>query len=168
MGYFTWTWANRPVQYKYGPTNASKLLYDRKGYVAIPDEWKHLYPDAIINKKTGAAFLKTDAYDGYGHFGENNKYDVYEMIVDWNRDYLKWTREEHPLHPLYVAICEGKSKEEIDAIAIQCGENQYWKRNIGISISCYNEDMDRLKYPIKIVTSTRVLYKDCKRSYSCQ
>lgn len=45
-------------------------------YVLIPEEF-------------GGGHIYERCYDGYGNFGDN---DVYELVADWNRRYLK----EHP------------------------------------------------------------------------
>ena len=61
MGYFTFTFANW--------NNEKKLRYGYSGYIACPD----------------GTFIRTKYYDGYGHF--SNK-DVYDLVVDWNKDNL--------------------------------------------------------------------------------
>lgn len=140
-------------------------------YVLVPKEFKEKYAD----KDTG--YIKEDCYDGYGRFG---KYDIYDLVVDWNKtnleDYLRLSKVSKEDWQINVArmYANGKTDKDIqDFIDIKvCNGTlpsylqEDWKRNIGISIACYDEDNARLKYPIKITHNVNAVYEKCKPSLS--
>lgn len=107
--------------------------------------------------------LEEREYDGFGVFGGQ---DIYDLVADWNREWLS-------KHPEFYLRCDRRpaglcgwyhlyadlslSREEVTAKmreVISCWE---W-RWIGIAIACYDEDNFRLPYPIKLV-SKRVPYE---------
>ena len=70
MGCFTWTLANRTPKKVRGRYAAQCILrYDSYGAIICPD-------DTIISEPH---------YEGYGVFDGK---DVYDLVVDWNKDYL--------------------------------------------------------------------------------
>ena len=70
MGCFTWTLANRTPKKVRGRYAAQCILrYDSYGAIVCPD-------DTIISEPH---------YEGYGVFDGK---DVYDLVVDWNKDYL--------------------------------------------------------------------------------
>jgi hypothetical protein len=92
----------------------------------------------LIPKEFGGGFIK-EKYQDYGKLGtkENGepKYDMYELLAFWNKaDGLKYNGE----YPLM---------KEIDAYT---NEN----RRKGIDIGCYDEDILKLKYPLKLVSAS--------------
>jgi len=99
----------------------------------------------LIPKEFGGGFIK-DKYQDYGHLGakENNepKFDMYELLAFWNKvKGLKYD-EDYPL------------MKEIDR---HTNDN----RRLGISIGCYDSDILKLKYPLKLVsTSFKGNYED--------
>ena len=104
-------------------TNTENIAYDRLFKFLIPKEF-------------GGGFIK-DYYQDYGYLGtkENRKpkYDMYELLAFWNKvEGLKYNGE----FPLM---------KEIDEYT---DEN----RNKGIDIGCYDKDILRLKYPLKLVS----------------
>jgi hypothetical protein len=104
-------------------TNTENIAYDRLFKFLIPKEF-------------GGGFIK-DYYQDYGYLGtkENGKpkYDMYELLAFWNKvEGLKYNGE----FPLM---------KEIDEYT---DEN----RNKGIDIGCYDKDILRLKYPLKLVS----------------
>ena len=155
MGYYTWTFANRPKQ---------KLQYSACGFVACPD----------------GAFIKEDCYDGYAMFGGH---DVYELVVDWNRDLLREiysrlpTVKKHGLTwPVLecVAMAAMKNDEAAqDRVNALIEEGRLsscyakdWKRTIGIEIAC--ETNAFIPFPIKITSSCKGNYNDLPASESTQ
>ena len=136
MGFFSWKFADVKQRLKIG----------REAYV----------PVAPCFHDTYGVQIHTHYYDGYGHFG---KYDIYDLVADWNRKYLA----ENPSH--YLPGQEEKvsaaswykyyadlslSKKEIEELMSK-EEGYKWEyRYIGIHIACYNEDNASLEYPIKI------------------
>ena len=133
MGCFSWMFADTDNQYP--------LLIGKPGYVLCPD----------------GKLIFESSYGGYGLF---NEYDIYDLVVEWNRpyikDYLKNKKDNYLNWPdqLIEAI------QISDERAQQIIGNYYlpgsymiseWKRNLGIEIACYDEDNAGLPYPIKIV-----------------
>lgn len=131
----------------------------RDVYVLVPKEFRKEYGLRIVEH----------CYDGYGHFGG---YDVYDLVADWNREYLA----KHPEHYIpgqltkvsdnswYKAYADlRKTKDEI----VETVEGLYseW-RTIGIEIACYDEDNAALPFPIKITHDANVIYEECEPSPS--
>ena len=167
MGYYTWTVANRKEKKTKDGwySDQCKLAYGGYGAVITPD-----------NKR-----IEIEHYAGYGIFGRE---DVYEMVVDWNRDYLKDIfKSMATRHPdgfwgcTLKEIAEAyqmRDKKRVAKLAEDLGKEHpflrtEWKRNIGITIACYDEDNDALPFPIKIVDSIRSKpYAELHVSHSCQ
>ena len=92
----------------------------------------------LIPKEFGGGFIK-DYYQDYGYLGTkedgSEKYDMYELLAFWNcPDKVKYDGD----FPLLKEIDEYTDKN----------------RNIGIDIGCYDVDIDKLKYPLKLVSPT--------------
>lgn len=92
----------------------------------------------LIPQEFGGGFIK-DEYQDYGDLGnkENGepKYDMYELLAFWNKaEGLKY-EGEFPL------------MKEID-------EHTDHNRGLGIDIGCYDEDILKLKYPLKLVSAS--------------
>ena len=116
--------------------------------VAYGEEFKFLIP-----KEFGGGYIE-DNYQDYGYLGikENSepKYDMYELLAFWNRpDLVKHHDNTIP------------NMKEIDDLTDK-------NRIIGINIGCYDSDIDKLKYPLKLVsTEYKGTYEDLdKPSYS--
>ena len=143
MGCFSWTYANRD-------TEVANIMDGN-------------YYKMLIPKEYGGGAIK-DSYRGYGRIGrvkENNQielYDMYEVLAFWNaempykdgkvKDYLKY---------------EGDSLPDLKPIDGDTDAN----RLIGIQIGCYDRDINKLKYPLKLVTRYyEGSYESCQgRSY---
>ncbi len=122
----------------------------------------------------GEPYKETD-YEGYGEFGGH---DVYDLVVEWNRNYLtpellsKPERSKYELGEegdTYYARAVQKYNMTCKAITdyangatdeymyqtygsiLGYGDGSDWKRCLGIKLACYDEDHVKLKYPIKIV-----------------
>jgi len=122
----------------------------------------------------GEPYKESD-YEGYGVFGGR---DVYELVVEWNREYLtkdnihKPERSQYRDGPVgdtgfskalenYEKTCEaiadyaaGASDDfmkETYGKFLANGFPSNWKRSLGITLACYERDLVKLKYPIKIV-----------------
>lgn len=90
----------------------------------------------LIPKEFGGGFIK-DKYQDYGYLGTKEdggaKYDMYELLAFWNKaEGLKYDGE----YPLL---------KEIDDYTDQ-------NRNKGINIGCYDGQILKLKYPLKLVS----------------
>lgn len=150
MGFFSWLDCIDKSQI---------LIHERKNvYVLVP-------------KRFGGGHIVETFYDGYGNFGFD---DIYELVADWNRTYLS----KHPDFVLpsvnrkvseycwYEAYINKKnSHEDIVNITrtkydLECFEY----RDIGIALSCEDEDNAVIKYPIKITHNPDVVYEDCEPS----
>ena len=114
----------------------------------------------LIPKEFGGGYIE-DRYQDYGYLGTKDdgseKYDMYELLAFWNadmpykdglvRDYLKYDGE----FPLMKEI----------------GEYTDDNRIIGIDIGCYDHDINKLKYPLKLVSPQyNGTYEQCRgKSY---
>ena len=106
----------------------------------------------LIPEEFGGGYIK-DYYQDYGYLGTKEdgtpKYDMYELLAFWNheateeRGYeLRYDGEEMPM------------MKEID-------QHTFYNRNVGINIGCYDKQIDRLKYPLKLVScSYKGSYED--------
>lgn len=161
MGQFSWI---------YSDTN-EQLLDDVKAdaYLLVPKPFQKEYGKAIHES----------GYDGYGHFG---KYDVYDLVALWNRDYFpsetrivtypereKYVNDD--CYELSVKIYKRNvqmGKDFVNYVSDTEMKEKYGKeylREIGINIACFDEDNEKLKYPIKITTK-EMEYENVKPSKS--
>jgi hypothetical protein len=114
-------------------TNTENVAYDRPFKFLIPKEF-------------GGGFIK-DNYQDYGYLGTKNdgepKHDMHEILAFWNKADVKYNGE----FPLM---------KEID-------EHTDYNRGKGIDIGCYDEDILKLKYPLKLVSASfKGTYEDLK------
>lgn len=99
----------------------------------------------LIPLEFGGGFIK-DHYQDYGYLGKKEngkpKHDMYELLALWNApDKCRFAGEFNPL-------------KEID-------EYTNYNREIGIDIGCYDEDINILKFPLKLVSpSYKKSYED--------
>lgn len=139
-------------------------------FVLVPEEFGETY----------GLHIKEPCYDGYGHFGE---FDAYELVALWNRDHIgienlikpersMWSNDtlgeeffnkgiEH-----YERKCE-RLNDFIKGSSYETMEVKYGKyflREIGIDIACYDEQNAALEYPLKITHDPDVVYEDCEPS----
>lgn len=122
--------------------NKENLCIGESAYVLLPDK------EPIFEA----------SYDGYGHFGGA---DVYEVAFELNRglitekflDSCRCTPRNYDRRIIHWTL-EGKTDQEItNLIKQQCDNDCFireWKREVGITLSCYDEDNERLPFPIKI------------------
>ncbi len=99
----------------------------------------------LIPQKFGGGFIK-DKYQDYGLLDTNNdgqpKFDMYEILAFWNNAKGLKYNGEYPL------------MKEIDKFT----DNN---RGIGINIGCYDKEILKLKYPLKLVScSFKGTYED--------
>jgi hypothetical protein len=92
----------------------------------------------LIPIEFGGGFIK-DTYQDYGYLGTKEdgepKYDMYELLAFWNKlEGLKYNGE----FPLM---------KEID-------EHNDHNRGLGIDVGCYDADILKLKYPLKLVSAS--------------
>lgn len=99
----------------------------------------------LIPKEFGGGFIK-DKYQDYGLLGTKDngepKYDMYELQAFWNKAEGIMYDGKFPLM---------KERDHYTRI----------NRNKGIDIGCYDEDILKLKYPLKLVSpSFKGTYED--------
>ena len=92
----------------------------------------------LIPKEFGGGFIK-EKYQDYGYLGTKPdgepQFDMYELLALWNEPHsCKYDGEFNSL-------------KEIDEYT---DEN----RGYGIDIGCYNKEVDRLRYPLKLVSAS--------------
>lgn len=179
MGYFTWTFANKEIkETKYGYASSCTLGYGYRGYIALP-KGCNITGKNVVENKEGYKFIKDDYYDGYGMFGS---FDAYDVVVDINKGHLAEAVEKiagkHSFRDsqdaIYLQLARmydaAASEDELEKLFEESKVSPYgrWKRNLGIYLSCYKCDNELLKYPLKIVSSTRCKYEELPCSDSTQ
>lgn len=123
----------------------------------------------LIPKEFGGGFIKDKAYQDYGRIGykENGepKHDMYELLAIWNAPEVEReftvTYDEH-----YERFEDGPKSKTIKLGDLSpLKEIDIWSdriRSIGIDIGCYDEQMAKLKYPLKLVSvGYKGTYEDC-------
>lgn len=107
----------------------------------------------LVPREFGGGHIKETCYDGYGNFGGH---DIYDLVVDWNMKYLDEYRKDKTFK------CDWLQR----FASVDSALRDMDKRDIGISIACYDEDNARIKYPIKITHDANAVYEDCEPSPS--
>jgi len=112
-----------------GLTKVANIAYDTSFKFLIPKEF-------------GGGFIK-DTYQDYGYLGKKEnghpKYDMYEILAFWNKDLIQ--NEELKYDGEFPLM------KEIDKYT---NDN----RSLGIDIGCYDNQIDKLKYPLKLVSAS--------------
>lgn len=134
---------------------------------------------ALVPKEFGGGHIVEECYDGYGHFG---KYDIYDLVADWNKDTATRDNFRTPKRDNYTSDPDGekdyqracerfeyewKRFEDFKILSDEEMEKKYgwdYKRLIGIDIACYDEQNEALKYPIKIAEYKFSTYENSKPS----
>lgn len=134
MGSFSWLRADVT-------TNKANIAYGDKFACLIPKEF-------------GGGYI-TDQYQDYGYLGTNEdktpKYDMYELLAFWNKEQIPKISSELKYTGDFPLM------KEID-------EYTDHNRSIGIDIGCYDKDIARLKYPLKLVSISYAknhTYEEC-------
>lgn len=114
----------------------------------------------LIPKPFGGGFIR-DHYQDYGHLGRTDngepKYDMYELLAFWNAEKLR------PGSLRY----EGSEDGAEPPLMKEIDEHTDHNRGLGINIGCYDNEIDRLQYPLKLVSASfKGTYEDLEtRSY---
>ena len=110
----------------------------------------------LIPQEFGGGFIKDRYYDyGYVFYDTDHEADLYGILAYWNKcEGMIFDGEEYP-----------STMEDILERGNTCLQNNRCK---GIDIGCYDEQIDELKYPLKLVsTSYQGTYEDCDgKSYN--
>lgn len=107
----------------------------------------------LIPKEFGGGFIFDEGYQDYGYLGRKEDgqpmYDMYELLAFWNCDpeKLKWDGEFTYMKQIDKYTDENRSR--------------------GIDIGCYDWEISKLKYPLKLVSPEyNRTYEQClARSY---
>lgn len=116
----------------------------------------------LIPKEFGGGYIK-DRYQNYGYLGTKEdgspKYNMYELLAFWNKD-MRIPFEEKTVETELKYNGEFLLLKEIDEYT----EENRW---LGIDIGCYDNQIDKLKYPLKLVSASYMgTYEDLdKPSY---
>lgn len=118
----------------------------RKSYVLVPEQF-------------GGGHIEESCYEGYGVFGGH---DVYDLVADWNSQYLDEVLENAD------AWQSGFVKSETENLKrlAKGGELSCEKRWLGIVLACYDNDNAKLRFPIKITHDPKAVYEWCPPSKS--
>lgn len=114
----------------------------------------------LIPKEFGGGFIK-DVYQDYGYLGTkedgSSKYDMYEVLAFWNKERFE---KEDNMYGTLKYDGEFPLMKEIDKYTDD-------NRSLGIDIGCYDKQIDKLKYPLKLVSASyNGTYEDLEtRSY---
>ncbi|MDD4779181.1 MAG: hypothetical protein PHT02_01065 [Tissierellia bacterium] len=96
----------------------------------------------LIPKEFGGGFIK-DTYQDYGYLGQKEngepKYDMYELLAFWNHELISDRELKYD--------GEFPKMKEIDDYTDH-------NRILGIDIGCYDDQIDKLKYPLKLVSAS--------------
>ena len=145
----------------------------------------------LIPKEFGGGHIIEHCYDGYGHFGG---YDIFDLVATWNREALSKKPNFIFPHALeranYVLEISKQDENYSEIIDVQIHNKEWYKaysdldlteeevvdiikdsdywvddwRAIGIDISCYDEDNEALPFPIKITHDSHACYELCNPS----
>lgn len=124
----------------------------------------------LIPKEFGGGFIK-DTYQDYGYLGRKEdgspKYDMYELLAFWNKD-MPYSPVELVKERLHWYEEDVEDNDNNPPMMKEIDKYTNKNRNVGIDIGCYDDEIDRLKYPLKLVSvSFKGCYEDLtKPSYS--
>lgn len=128
----------------------------RKVYLLVPKQFAETYGPRILEEE----------YDGYGNFG---KYDVYDLIADWNKGMIpeiirraKNGTWKTSISDADIAFMNAFYRDEPYTEIKPTGFTE--KRWIGILMACSDDDNAALEYPIKITYSPTAVYEKCDPS----
>lgn len=147
---------------------------DKKVYLLVPEEFD----------EDGTGHIEADYYDGYGHFGSK---DVYDLVALWNREkatpsMLKGSLEERlvasgpnqdfdsylsRIRALEQSVCRLERFKSTDPARWEQMTDLYgthYLREIGISIAGSDAQNAKLPHPIKITYDPKARYEACQPS----
>lgn len=133
MGLFSWLYAD---------TNRQMFVnLHKESYLLIPKPFQ---------KDIGSSYIVEHCYHGEGRMGGH---DIYELVADWNRDYIPTYLQEAKTNP-HAHSYALSLKDYADMMLFYEGKTPACEiRWIGILLAGEDEDNARLPYPIKITES---------------
>ena len=143
MGQFSWL----------DCVTGKQIVDDKKKdvYLLVPKEFREEFGE----------YIKEECYDGYGRFGG---YDVYDLIADWNKDFIP-IMLQYAEHGKWKGGLSKKDKERLQNF-YEGKPYDCEKRWLGIMMGCYDEDNRKLFYPIKVTYCIFKEYERCEPSLS--
>ena len=159
MGSFSWLKADKL-------TKVANIAYGKPFKCLIPEEF-------------GGGFIK-DNYQDYGYLGtkENGepKYDMYELLAFWNANmkYPAYEFNAYGSDRIFDALYDERTvKDYLNwdgdfPLLKEIDEYTRKNRSIGIDIGCYDAEIDKLQYPLKLVSASyKGTYEECDgKSYN--
>lgn len=130
----------------------------------------------LIPREFGGGYIK-DYYQDYGNLGTKKngepRYDMYELLAFWNANMKYLTYTGHGMPRIATATYDGsivKDHLKWDGefpLLKEIDQYTHHNRIIGIDIGCYDDEIDLLKYPLKLVSASfKGTYEECEgRSY---
>ena len=104
----------------------------------------------LIPQEFGGGFIKDRYYDyGYVFYDTDHEADLYGILAYWNKcEGMIYDGDEYP-----------STMKDILERGNTCLQNNRCK---GLAIGCYDEQIDELKYPLKLVSASyKGTYEDC-------
>lgn len=165
MGSFSWLKADTL-------TSTANIVYGEPFKFLIPKEFD-----------TEAVGFILDNYRDYGYLGEPTpeqladvsipeyekigRYDMYELLAVWNSDVTiseditvrYFSDKEDIVIPKGTKVGDVLRGINFDNPMKEIDANTDFNRQIGVGIGCWDKDIDKLPYPLKLVS------KDYTRSY---
>lgn len=132
MGSFSWLRADRTT---------------KRSNIVPGDKYKILIP-----KEFGGGHIQ-DTYTGYGRIFEEDETkktaDLYGILAYWNKcENMFYDGDEYP--------------STMEDILTRGNTTRQENRHQGIEIGCYDEEINNLKYPLKLVSASyEGTYEDC-------
>lgn len=136
----------------------------RTGQQIVDNKRKNVY--LLVPREFGGGHIKETCYDGYGHF---DNYDVFDLIADWNREFLsenpdfvfpysKTKVKDKDWYEFYADLTLTR-EEVVEKTKEKIGKDWFYWRFIGIALACYDEDNEALPFPIKITYDETAKYE---------
>lgn len=168
MGSFSWLKADTM-------TNIANIAYGKPFKCLIPKEFD----------TDGIGFI-SDCYRDYGYLGEPTKeqmadasipphekegrYDMYELLAIWNSDYIlpedieiyDFETKQHSTIAAGTRVGDILKGVDPNNAMKDISSDTEFNRQIGIGLGCHDKDMDKLPYPLKLVSANyRRSYEEC-------
>lgn len=129
----------------------------RTGEQIVDERRKDVF--VLIPERFGGGHILEECYDGYGHFGGE---DIYELVAKWNKDMI----------PEIIRRAKNGTWKSIPSESAMQDMMNYYEgkpyscplRYIGIHMACYDSDNFALEFPIKITHYKYCVYERCEAS----
>lgn len=146
---------------------------DTNRVIQVSGRGKSFPVAVLIPKEFGGGSIEERAYKGYGDFGGK---DVYNLLADWNKDYLQKDMLEVPVkenyseefyykmamnrYETYCHVLDDFKADKPESLMNRT-YGKDWKRELMIQIWFSCDDMyKKLVYPLKIVENMELDYEE--------